>query len=288
MDAHVLLPGGYWAEDGALHRDAWLRPLTGHEEELLGSGQSDPARATTLVLSRCLLRLGPLEPVPAEVVRRLLVGDREALLLRLRQLTFGDLVRADLICPWPQCGEQVSLTFQLGDLPWPEPPVRAPTHTLRLSRADAAAGPVEVTFRLPDGGDQEELSSSAATHPAAALSELLRRCVVAVVPEDQGVAELTPASRAEIETEMERLAPQLDRCVQTRCAECDRLVLVPFDLHRCFFGELSTDADLLYREVHRLAYHYHWGESEILAMPRPRRHTYLGVLAEELESQDHG
>ena len=47
--------------------------------------------------------------------------------------------------------------------------------------------------------------------------------------------------------------------------------MVPFDLHRFFFGELRTDSDLLYRQVHYLAYHYHWGESEIMAMPRDKR-----------------
>ena len=292
-ELEVALPGGYWADDGTLHRDAWLRPMTGREEEILGSGRGRPAELTTQVLAACLVRLGPVEPVPADVVRRLLVGDRDVLLLHLRRLTFGDLVRADLICPWPECGEQISLAFGLSDLPVPEPPVRAAVHNLRLSGVAASEHAVEVAFRLPDGADQEELSPWAAADPAAAATRLLQHCIVSIVPGapagtlEDGVAGLSPRARAEIEAEMERLAPPLDRTVQTRCAECGRVVLVPFDLRRYFFGELRTDHDLLYREVHRLAYHYHWGESEILAMSRSRRHIYLDVLAEEI-GEVHG
>lgn len=293
-ELEVMLPGGYWADDGALHRDARLRPMTGREEELLGSGRGRPAELATQVLAACLVRLGSLEPVPADVVRRLLVGDRDVLLLHLRRATFGDLVRADLICPWPECGEEISLAFGLGDLPVPEPPARAAVHTLRLSGAAASPQAATVTFRLPDGGDQEELSAWAAEDPAGAAAVLLRRCLLSVEPGaaggavEDGLAALTPRARAEIEAEMERLAPQLDRTVQTRCAACGRTVLVPFDLRRCFFGQLRTDHDLLYREVHRLAYHYHWGESEILAMSRPRRHTYLDVLADEIGAGGDG
>lgn len=283
-ELEAVLPGGYWADDGTLLREAWLRPMTGREEELLGSGRGLPAELTTQVLSACLVRLGPIEPVGVDVVRGLLVGDREVLLLRLRQLTFGDQVRADLVCPWPECGEQVSLAFGLGDLPLPEPPVRAATHTLRLSDAAASPGAQEVTFRLPTGADQEELSAWAVTDPVAALTALLDRCVTAVGPGGAGAgpASLSPRARAEVEAEMERLAPMPDRTLETRCAGCGRTVLAPFDLRDCFFGELRADRDLLYREVHRLAFHYHWSEAEILGMARPRRHRYLDVLAEEL------
>ena len=131
--ADAILPGGFWDADGRLHREAWLRPLTGREEELLaGAGAGSTAVAVTELLGRCLSRLGGLEPVPVDVVRGLLVADREVLLLRLRQLTFGDQVSGDLICPWPECGEQVTLSFRLSELPVQEPALRAPTYTVRL------------------------------------------------------------------------------------------------------------------------------------------------------------
>jgi hypothetical protein len=44
-----------------------------------------------------------------------------------------------------------------------------------------------------------------------------------------------------------------------------------------------TDKGGLFEEIHHLAYHYHWGEQEILAMPRSRRRQYLSILASKLE-----
>jgi len=290
-----MLPGGYWDQDGRLHRAVRLRPLTGGEEELLAGGGSSPAALVTEVLGRCLLRLGALAPVPVDVVRRLLVADRDYLLLRLRRLTFGDQVRAELVCPWAECGERVSIAFAVSDLPVHESPERAPTYTLRLSATadpDGGADDRVVVFRLPCGADQEELSPWAARDEPAALTALLIGCVrrigSAEPPGDDRVRALSPLARAEIEAAMERLAPRVDRVLETRCAECGRTFLAPLDLYRFFFGELRTDAAVLYREVHQLAFHYHWSESEIMAMPRAKRRTYLDLLAEEIERLDDG
>src|SRR3712207_3341081 len=97
-----MLPGGYWDVGGRLHREFELATLSGREEELLArAGQAQTATLVTEVLSRCVSRLGDLGPVTPEVARRLLVADRQYLLMRLRQATFGDLVRARLSCPWP-------------------------------------------------------------------------------------------------------------------------------------------------------------------------------------------
>lgn len=290
-----MLPGGYWDQDGRLHRAVRLRPLTGGEEELLAGGGRSPAALVTEVLGRCLLQLGALAPVPVDVVRRLLVADRDYLLLLLRRLTFGEQVRAELVCPWAECGERVSIAFDVSDLPVHGSQERAPTFTVRLSAAAAPAGGEdggEIVFRLPCGADQEELSPWAARDEPAALTALLTRCVQRIgsaePPGEDRVRALTPAARAEVEAAMERLAPRVDRVLQTRCAECGRTFLAPFDLYRFFFGELRTDAALLYREVHHLAFHYHWSEPEIMAMPRAKRRTYLDLLAEEIERLDDG
>lgn len=289
-----VLPGGHWDEDGRLHREVTLRGLTGAEEELLGGGvggggaPGGPAAAVSAVLGRCLLRLGGLQPLPPDLPRRLLVADRDYLLLALRRLTFGDLVRAELVCPWAQCGERVSVSFAVSDLPVHEPAERAARFTVVLS---AAAGGAEVCFRLPTGADQEELAGWAARDEPAALTALLTRCVLRVdgiAADAERVRGLSPLARAELEAAMRRRAPHVERELETACAECGRTFLAPFDVQRFFFGELRTDPALLYREVHHLAFHYHWSESEILAMPRAKRQTYLDLLGEEIERHADG
>ena len=87
---------------------------------------------------------------------------------------------------------------------------------------------------------------------------------------------------------MRQAAPTVEREIEAACAECRRTFTTPFDLHRFFFGELRTDNELLYQEVHYLAYHYHWSEAEIMAMPRDKRARYIDVLAGEIERMNSG
>ena len=86
---------------------------------------------------------------------------------------------------------------------------------------------------------------------------------------------------------MEEAAPQVDLTLEAHCPECERAFAVPFDLLGFFLGECKTSRELLYREVHYLAYHYHWSEQDILALPREKRRTYITLLAEELRRVSH-
>jgi hypothetical protein len=54
-----------------------------------------------------------------------------------------------------------------------------------------------------------------------------------------------------------------------------------------FFGEFKAGGEQLYRQVHHLARNYGWSEAEIMAMSRGKRHRYLEMLAEELESANY-
>src|SRR5262245_27463015 len=266
-----MLPGGHWDSAGVLHREFELATLTGRDEELLAQTRCrETASLVTAVLSHGVRRVGDIAPVTEDIARQLLVADRQYLLLKLRQLTFGEQVRADLFCPWADCGRRVSIQFALDDVPVEEPAVRAPLHTLTLSpqACGEEAAQCEVSFRLPNGADQESLSPLLVHNEAEALSWLLARTVQRIgshtPPSHERVAALSPLARAEIEAEMERLAPKVELTMDTGCPECGRTFAVPFDLQRLFFGELRTDRDLLYRQVHYLAYHYHWSESEIM------------------------
>jgi hypothetical protein len=293
-----VLPGGYWDENGRLHREFELAVLTGREEELLA--QADCSRRAVLVtevLSRCVRRLGTISPVPPEVARRLLVADRQYLLLQIRRITFGDTVHADLVCPWPDCGAQVSVDFSVSDVPVEESRQRAALHSMTLSLAALATAPDldgdgEICFRLPDGSDQEELSDLLAGNEAEALTRLLCRCVQQLgpyrAPDRERVSGLSAPVRAEIEDQMRQLAPTVEQSIAAICIGCGRTFLAPFDVQRFLLGELRTDSRSLYEEVHYLAYHYHWSEREIMELTRAKRHTYIDVLADAIEVLNSG
>jgi hypothetical protein len=110
-----------------------------------------------------------------------------------------------------------------------------------------------------------------------AAEELLDRCVV-----DDGGQKLSSRDREELVVEMEQLAPQIDVELDLTCPECSHEFELPFDITAFFFDEVAVKADELLHEVHALAFHYHWSESEILSLERRRRRAYLALLHEAL------
>jgi hypothetical protein len=282
------LPGGYFDEQGRLHDEAELVPLAGRDEEVLLDEQRLPAAAVTALLSRTLVRVGTLTDIDESLARRLLVADRQALLLRLRELTFGPRVKGNVLCPLPGCGQRVSLDFAIADLPVRALADKRPAYECELPEpAGTAAGdPVRtVLLRLPNGGDQEALCAAVAAGGSAvqALRLLVQRCLVGGSP---SVDELAPADLLAIERFLADTAPAVDLEVCARCPHCRRELTTELDIQDFFFGELATSAEQLYQDVHLLALHYHWSEQEILALSRTKRERYLGILADALEGQD--
>jgi len=293
----VFLPGGYVDSSGNAHREVEITPLTGREEELLAvQDRQEVASLVTTVLQRCVQRIGTVSAITEDVIRNLLVADRQYLLLKLRELTLGDYVRATICCPWPGCGKKIMVSFTITDIPVTESIDKGAIYRMELSQeaafvSDRGDTYREITFRLPNGSDQELISPILVQNEAQALTLLLQRCLHSIGllkhPDWELVNRLSPLARMEIEQQMEAVAPKVELMMESKCPECGRDYAVPFDIQHFFFGELRTNRDLLYREVHYLAYHYHWSEREIMDMPRQKRRTYIEILAQEIEKLNH-
>jgi hypothetical protein len=289
-----LLPGGYVDEAGGVHRHVELSSLNGREEEFLANnGHLSGAALVTGILSRCVRRIGDLQPVVDDMARSLLVADRQYLLLKLREATFGDRVQATIRCPWPECGARIDIEFSTREVPVRGSMDKGPCYEMQLSPEAALVGEDgevhrEVVFRLPNGSDQETLSPILSNNgdESRASMMLLGRCVQRIgpydVPGEELIGRLAATARTEIEGQMEAMAPHVELTMEGDCPECGREFAIPCDLEGFFLGELRTSSDLLYREAHYLAYHYHWSEREIMEMPREKRRRYIEILAEEI------
>jgi hypothetical protein len=281
----VSLPGGHHDAAGRRHREAELTALRGRSEELLCATGRSPAELVTAVLADCLLRVGDLAPVDEALTRALTVGDRSFLLLRLREATFGPDVALVAHCAWPDCGEKVDVAFRIPDVPVREQAAPGPVHEMTLSPEAAPDAPTPadrvVHFRLPTGADQEACAALLDVNPAAALRALLDACLLRA--DGGGATELTPLARAEIEAAMAAVAGGPALTMRAGCPRCRRGFDIPFDVPDFFFGEVAASADLLLRQVHYLAFHYHWAEAEILDLPREKRLRYVELLADEIE-----
>lgn len=256
----VTLPGGLLV-GGERRQDAMLRPLAGEDEAFLledAAGLS-PAARTTALLARCVERLGPIEPVGSEDVRALTAGDREALLLELRRLSFGERLESVLTCPEAECGEQLELELRVDDL------LVAPYGEVREEHE--AEG---VRFRLPTGGDLEAGAEAARDGVEAGVRTVLGRCVLAGEPDER------------LDAALAKLDPQAEIELAVECPACGQAFSVVFDTGDFIAREVGRDRDALLREIHLLGLHYGWPESELMAMTPRRRRRYVHHLVEAL------
>jgi hypothetical protein len=270
-ESHVL-PGGLILDDDRRLTRVELRPLTGFEEEwIAGHPDAPSAEIATHLLSACVVRLDDAT-TSRDLVQRLLVGDRDYVILQLRRITLGDRIQAVFACP--ACGAKLDVTFSTDAIPVERRPQEVGVYDLSLDCTEGC--PRTVRFRLPRGADQECVASLDAD---TAVRVLLERCV-----QDDGGTPLSDRERDAVIAAMDQLAPKVEVELELACTECAHCFVESFDTSAFFFGEMRMGGEQFVREIHWLALYYHWSEEQILALTRARRRKYLSILADTLDS----
>lgn len=279
----VPLPHGLWL-DGARQGDAAIRPVTGADELFLAEDAAALAKAerVTGLLQRCVGRIGAIAAPTAEHVRALSVGDREALLLHLRRLSFGSRIDCVVTCPAEGCGEAMDVGFDVSDLLVGDAAADAPFERLALPEHGWTAA-----FRAPDGADQEAAAALARRDAEAAAELLLDRCVVSVTDAAGNAVERAaalPALATLLPERMSRRDPQAEIRLALDCPACGHGFATIFDTADFMAAELKARGRSIFDEVHLIARHYHWSEADILALPAGRRRRYLAMIADDLSA----
>ena len=200
------------------------------------------------------------------------VGSRDADLLTLRALLFGELAQVRLRCSG--CAEDLEFALDIRQLLTGDGPAEdagEPAEDMG-EPIEVALGEWIVRFRLPTAADLLAVGQSA---PAEARSLLMERCVVTVARDAQ------PASAADLPAEVqEKLAeamaqadPDADLRLDAPCPACGHHTSAIVDAASFLWAELDAWARGTLLEVHLLASTYGWTEPEVLALsPRRRRH----------------
>jgi hypothetical protein len=204
-------------------------------------------------------------------LRKLPVGQRDALLLRLRQRTFGPLVRG-----FARCSEcQTPLEFDLDLRRY-----AAADHLQhRLPPEWLTADGFEILFRLPDSTDLDAMADSC-IEIGPARRKLVERCVVEARRNGVEVAagELPEAVIQRLGERMEELDPLAELPLAITCEHCGYGWLALFDVGVFLWQDVAQAAQHLLDEVHALATAYGWREPEILALSAARRSYYIDKI----------
>jgi hypothetical protein len=273
----VELPHGLFDDAGTCHRAAVLRPLTGHEELLLADAAAGPDAMSDL-LAAVIERLGDYDRVDGALAAELTRGDRQVLVLHLRAGLYGDRLSVVVRCPSPACGALSDVDLRIaGMLP-------APAAPRPWIECDTPSGRAQV--REPTGADDAVVGRHAGARAAKSALLWSRLVVLDGTPltDEQWPALPAPTRQAiAIALAVDSRAPEL--VFLARCPTCRAGIEMVIDPFALLARELRMGGDRLLAEVHALAFHYHWPESEILALPRPRRWRYLELLSRELDGR---
>jgi hypothetical protein len=241
-----------------------MRPLT--TPELLDAweaGVPQPAsqRALTLLAAAC-------PEATVEEFSRLPVGQRDGLLLSVREQTFGSRLPCLITCA--ACGERAEVAFHVADL-------RVEPRSTAPGVLTIEAQGYLVEFRLPDTLDLFHLATASLERARRAL---LERCLLTALKDGMpiSVVEVPDEVAREISTEMERVDGQA--CVElvTTCPGCGSARTSALDIGAFFWSEVDAWAQRTLRDVHALASAYHWSEADILTMSPWKRRIYLDMV----------
>ena len=111
----ATLPTGLLDDNGELHTEAVFREMGGHEEDLLPSRMPTGKKMNQLI-ENCLVRIGGIDNKHeswGRYVRSLVSADRLFLLVRIRMLSLGKLLRFRTTCP--DCGKTFTPAVDLED-----------------------------------------------------------------------------------------------------------------------------------------------------------------------------
>lgn len=249
-----------------------MRALTASEKLRIW----ERGRRQTLAARSLLLLAAALPTSSPGELARLSIGRRDALLLTLRELTFGPRIEGVAACP--KCGESLDLIFDIAEIRLTndsDTSIPGSEHLLRLNG-------YEVVFRPPDSTDLEAIVEC---HSAdAGRDKLLERCAIEIRRDDSKKdapppAQLPPKLVTALVEMMAQVDPQANVQLSLACPACQHDWSAAFDIASFFWGEITDWAKRILREVHILASAYGWSEADILAMSAERRSWYVEMIA---------
>lgn len=198
------------------------------------------------------------------------IGQRDACLLDLRELMFGQQI--DVVASCPLCDVRQEFEMPVGQL-------RVPA-ARDYAELALLSGDYQVEFRLPDSLDLCELEADSGMEGDRSM-RLLQNCVTSARAGERAVtaAELPDEVVQEISARMSQADPQAEIDLTLECPGCSHRWSEPFDIASFLWTELSTWASRTLFDVHQLAAAYGWSEAESLSLSPRRRGFYLEMIA---------
>jgi len=226
-ESTVQLPAGYIMPNGELVKTAEVKELNGADEEAISKAGST-SKSLNILLQRGLIKIGDKD-VTKDDLDALLAGDRDAILLGIRKVTFGKTVPLKVRCSF--CSEEQSTDVDLET----DVPVKVLNDPIsdRVWEVNTKQGVIKLS--LPNGITQKKLMDNLDKTSSEINTMLLAGCILSVnnAPSigAQTALSLGMADRTEIVEEIisRNPGPRLGE-VKKVCRACGEDISLPLSL----------------------------------------------------------
>jgi hypothetical protein len=196
------------------------------------------------------------------------IGERDGILLGLREGLFGSSLAAVVVCPG--CGERLDLTFDVREI---RSSAQQPQGEICLDVAgyDLRLRPINTADAIAASG-QADLDQS--------RELLLQRCLLSARRDGISIeSDQIPPDVAELAVQrMAEADPMADLQLAITCPSCEQRWPAALDVVSFLWSEIEAWAWRALSEVHTLASVYGWTEREILSLSPDRRQCYLQMV----------
>jgi hypothetical protein len=114
--------------------------------------------------------------------------------------------------------------------------------------------------------------------------EFLKLCIVSSLPPLPAQA-LADDVVAAISARLDEIDPLADPLLDMICPTCQRSFLLPLDIDRLVISGIAARKAQFQKEIHWLAFYYHWSEESILSLPVNKRRQYLDLISSTLTGE---
>jgi len=203
------------------------------------------------------------------------IGKRTEYLLTLASLSNSSKINLNLRCSNLECQRQMEITIPLLEI----------TQLQQQSenqKTEIAIATEKLSLRKPTGNDQKLWLEQHFPDEGSATLAMVQSLLVSEQPSTFKQVYSQEKDWIEMLNQvMEEIDPLVNFNLQVNCPYCGSENLQDFDLGAWALQQLYGVQQQLIATIHRLASHYHWSESEILAIPPGRRSCYLALIDRE-------
>lgn len=204
-----------------------------------------------------------------ETLARMSIGQRDHLLLNLREHAFGRTLEGLIDCP--NCDEHLEISFSTSD-------IHSNANLESNEALSIESHEYKANFSLPNSIDI--LSINNYNGLLKVEGYLLQRCFQSAF-KDGAIISISDLPSEVLNKAVESMADadtQSDIQISVTCSACGHQWEAIFDIAYFLWKEIEYWAKKTLMEVHLIASAYGWDESEILALSPTRRQIYLEMI----------